>query len=727
MDLNYTGPDDGEGNGMPDFREGIGCEPNFAVTDISESDMIGLTAYRMFIHPGYTYAGLDRELWDIFAVDSVAEYLGSPSNLIQMFGSGRFPLYKGRTERYSISHVHTYEDLAGLSSPQHKAPSLFAKKIVVQGIYESDYRFAQPPLTPTLSARVGDGRVYLSWDDAADRLTREPMLRGANDFEGYKLYRSTDRYFADAEVIFDGYGNPAGKKPVFQCDLKDGRSGFADFAVFNGLAFYLGDDSGVQHYFIDENVQNGRTYYYALVAYDYGIAEFGIEKATVPPSENEAVIELDEAEEIRFVGKNVKVVTPHQPAVGYAGPSFPLEGGAEVVRRSGAIEPVVFSGSGLKVGHRYKVKFDAVTLGNLRSSTFRHRSDRLFTTTGFSVYDVGEGDVLVYREVADTSQGDNIQFGEIVGAGNPNWHFNEDGLESDVFDGLQLLIRPRTLLARLDEERTGWAVPASGGRGIRVTASVNESRFFPWDYEIRFSDQTYRGRTTVPIQVTSLDGRPVAGTRLLLGETFNYRVINTTYGDTLDLVVQDVDSSGQYDADSDYVLAGHVVTVGGNVRWAGTVLGIDFQGGTGQMPRSGDVYRVEFVRPYLETDSVLFRVQGEVEAVAGEIRAGMGKIKVVPNPYVGTNVMEPALSNPYLNQRRRLLFTHIPASCEITIFTMSGVVVDGLTVENVPEDGTVHWDMLTREGLEIAAGVYIYHVKAKETGDEFIGKFAVIK
>jgi hypothetical protein len=35
--------------------------------------------------------------------------------------------------------------------------------------------------------------------------------------------------------------------------------------------------------------------------------------------------------------------------------------------------------------------------------------------------------------------------------------------------------------------------------------------------------------------------------------------------------------------------------------------------------------------------------------------------------------------------------------------------------------------MLTREGLEIAAGVYIYHVKAKETGDEFIGKFAVIK
>ena len=43
MDLNYNGPDEGECNHRPDFIEGIGCEPNFAVTDIQESDMIGLT------------------------------------------------------------------------------------------------------------------------------------------------------------------------------------------------------------------------------------------------------------------------------------------------------------------------------------------------------------------------------------------------------------------------------------------------------------------------------------------------------------------------------------------------------------------------------------------------------------------------------------------------------------------------------------------------------------
>jgi hypothetical protein len=39
----------------------------------------------------------------------------------------------------------------------------------------------------------------------------------------------------------------------------------------------------------------------------------------------------------------------------------------------------------------------------------------------------------------------------------------------------------------------------------------------------------------------------------------------------------------------------------------------------------------------------------------------------------------------------------------------------------------VHWDMLTREGLELAAGVYLYHVKDHLTGKEKLGKIAILK
>ncbi len=73
------------------------------------------------------------------------------------------------------------------------------------------------------------------------------------------------------------------------------------------------------------------------------------------------------------------------------------------------------------------------------------------------------------------------------------------------------------------------------------------------------------------------------------------------------------------------------------------------------------------------------------------------------------------------------MFTHIPADCRIKIFTVSGVLVDEIIVNNKPENGIIHWDMLTRENLEIAAGMYIYHIGSIETGREKVGKFAVIK
>jgi hypothetical protein len=110
-----------------------------------------------------------------------------------------------------------------------------------------------------------------------------------------------------------------------------------------------------------------------------------------------------------------------------------------------------------------------------------------------------------------------------------------------------------------------------------------------------------------------------------------------------------------------------------------------------------------------------------------ELKTTMNDIKVVPNPYVATNAMEPAVSNPYLNQRRRIMFTHLPASCRIKIFTVSGVLVNELDVNNPSDNGITHWDLTTKEGLEIAAGIYIYQVRSTETGDKKIGKFAVIK
>ena len=94
-----------------------------------------------------------------------------------------------------------------------------------------------------------------------------------------------------------------------------------------------------------------------------------------------------------------------------------------------------------------------------------------------------------------------------------------------------------------------------------------------------------------------------------------------------------------------------------------------------------------------------------------------------------TNLLEESIYNTDFNQRRKLMFTHLPAQCIIEIYTVSGILVDTIEVNNALDDGVVYWDLLTNESLEVAAGMYIYYVKSlvNNSGNEKIGKFAIIK
>ena len=43
------------------------------------------------------------------------------------------------------------------------------------------------------------------------------------------------------------------------------------------------------------------------------------------------------------------------------------------------------------------------------------------------------------------------------------------------------------------------------------------------------------------------------------------------------------------------------------------------------------------------------------------------------------------------------------------------------------DNGNYHWDLKNAHGKNVAPGLYIYRVVEKETGLDFIGKFAVVK
>ena len=722
-ELNYVLPDEGECNHMPDYLEGVGCEPNFNETDVSESDMIGLTAFRMYPIPSHAPSNTtqwfknDQAMWEVISVDSLEEYLDIVSNLVEVFASASFPLYQGRVERISMSELHSYDPLAGLESDEHSAPALYELKRIVQVIYEKDYRFAQPPKMPTLTATAGDGEVILTWDDIADTRTRDPFVGNVNDFEGYKVYRATDRYMSDAEVITDGYGTPTFMLPIFQCDLIDDISGFTDFGLVNGIAYNLGYDTGITHVFRDNTVQNGRTYYYAVVAYDYGAPDIG---PGISPSENNVVIQLDEAENVESIGKNVAIVIPHQPAAGYIPPEISTEENPNLIG-TGTVQPEILARGSLKPGHEYMMTFGIDTLGQVSG----YDNGILYATNKFSVYDVSDSTILVYQEDSTKFIGNHLLFRDSL----DYWTLNvEEEISSDVFDGIQVIIDPAVETADYNYSESGWLV----GNGImRITPSISEGPKMPWKYQIVFTDNdsAYVGIASTGT-VRDENGSSI-GSDKIANPAINFYVQNMFFVDSIsgqyelmDVIAQDMNNNDTFDLFEDRIFVG---APAGN-RWRATAFIIDFQLATdATYPLSGDVYQVDWDRPFFESDTIRFTVSSDDSLDTGDLSSDMKNIKVVPNPYVMTNLMEPALSNPFLNQRRRLLFTHIPATCTIKIFTISGVLVDKIIVENEPDNGIVHWDMLTREGLEIAAGMYLYHVESEVTGDEKLGKFAVIK
>lgn len=746
LDINYPGPDaDGtECNHKPDFLEGVGCEPNFAATDVSESDQLGLTSFHYTSDIERTaIIRTDESLFLYMADNQFHEFQDEPLNFMEFFASGIFPLFKGRTERVSMAELHSYDPLSGLMDDSHAAPSLFRLKEVVQVIYETDYRFAQPPLTPTLTATPSDGKILLSWDDIADTKTREEFLQNVNDFEGYKLYRATDKKMSDAEVITDGYGNPRLKKPIFQCDVINLKTGFAEFGAIDGVQYYLGEDTGIRHYYIDEDVENGKTYYYVLVAYDYGIEDIG---GGIAPSENTFSIELDESENVIDISKNVAIVRPHQYAAGYIEPIIEVSQENNTLGTNPiALEVKLYDQ--VKPNHTYRVEFNTDTVANLRTSAvIRHPLDMLFTNNGIRIYDETLNDSLVYLETPEKYSGTNIKseiFEGLGGAEYDYYGFNTDLFITGIFDGIQLSLQKPIIFGTQNTEKTGWL---KGDSDILVKVNEFESQFFPWQYTIIFTDNdsAHTTLTTRKNFINDENNQELNQFLLLDEQSFNYYVINNSKTDSsgkpilLDMIVFDENESGMYEPDSDKVIVGYPVENRGRYYWGGTVFTIKFPD-INNLPKAGDEYRVDFFRPYTLDDSFVFTTKPAVSLDEDLLKEKMDKIKVVPNPYIMTNEFEPNVSNYQLNQRRQIMFTNIPAQSSIKIFTVSGVLIDEIIVNNSisfrendwdlnsDANGTVFWDLKTKEGLGVAAGYYIFHVKSNITGDEKIGKFAIIK
>lgn len=715
--------DPGDGDGVPTTGAGTDFpgERNIDITDISESDQIGITNVQGFPSGALSLGTLsDQRLFNTYLKPGDFDTERPPPGDNDLtVSSGLFPLVAGQTERISLSI-----QLGGSDEE-----SLQARDFALQA-YQEDYQFAQAPITPTVSAVPGDGRVTLYWDsDAEDSFDQflAGLGRDPNDFEGYRIYRATDAAFLDALTITDGFGNTVLRKPIAQFDLIDEFEGFHPVDI-NGVKFYLGnnkqdpgeDGSGLAHTFVDSTVTNGIRYFYAVTAYDYGSAIDNI-----PPTETPIRIQRLPDGSIR-TGPNVIEVTPSAPVAGYERADLVdltrVEGATTSLIDYRIVDPTV-----LKPDNRYRIIFE----DTLIVATNDALPDTL-TTKNFSLIDLATGDTLLLRSTAFR---ENEEFPVFDRFGNPL--------------GFELFFFPEDFI-ELNQSASGWnsdeIFPASFDR-------FNSSGFLkglrnPADYRVEIVGPSQGMSTELQVRggrrPLTLPARPTNVNVFRIEPDGTEVPVNYAFWDLTgdDFVAQDATDPATFTADSQLGESDFIIliepqvgsTTGDEiVTWR---IGLNFTSAFSDRrdPQQGDVLTLVTRKPFLSPDAFEFTVKGpDVD----EERAGsaLDDIRVVPNPYVATNRFEPL--NPFSSGRgpRRIHFTHLPPEATVRIFTASGRLVRTLRLHEgsngtvSPDDlldGTLEWDLQTEDNLTVSYGLYIYHVEAPGIG-ETSGTFAIIK
>ena len=100
-----------------------------------------------------------------------------------------------------------------------------------------------------------------------------------------------------------------------------------------------------------------------------------------------------------------------------------------------------------------------------------------------------------------------------------------------------------------------------------------------------------------------------------------------------------------------------------------------------------------------------------------DITSGAIKITVKPNPYKRTALFDVGLEH-------KVAFNNMPDNSKLTILDVSGQIVFQQTVTN-QTSGTFFWDLFSKDGMEVANGLYIYVVEYP--GGMYRNYFAIMR
>jgi hypothetical protein len=116
-----------------------------------------------------------------------------------------------------------------------------------------------------------------------------------------------------------------------------------------------------------------------------------------------------------------------------------------------------------------------------------------------------------------------------------------------------------------------------------------------------------------------------------------------------------------------------------------------------------------------------FIVKSALANVA-DLVSGKAKVIVKPNPYKRKALFD----NATLSYDHKLTFINLPGKAKITILDVSGQIVDEINfTSSDPNNGSTFWDMFSKDGVEVASGLYIFVVEYD--GGKQVGYFSILR
>jgi hypothetical protein len=422
-----------------------------------------------------------------------------------------------------------------------------------------------------------------------------------------------------------------------------------------------------------------------VVAYDRGDAT-----KDIYPSENTRFISKDALGRIS-TDQNTVAVTPNAPVSGYV----PPPSGIAASRASGFSNAVPF----------YEILDPTRTLDKSYKIVF---NDKYYVTSGTVKDSVSIADKY---SIIDNESGALILKDQEIRSTN-----------GTVFNGARLSIDPsfQSLDSiKLDRDRSGWANNRPKNLNITVdqfrSANLSATRY-PKDYMLVFSN-TYSDSSN---RLSDVFGAGAPPAKLV-----NFRAYDITDKNNPVRVQFGFSEPSPYRRDT--ISFNDVIILsdkdGKTFSWRITFTGDS----SSNVPVGGDTLYVRITKPLSSKDSFTFTTSKPSFSLE-DAKKQLELVKAVPNPYVVSNLFEQPLPPTVRGRGERVIyFTNLPLKSRVHIYTSSGSHVRTLEHDGDLNNGTVVWDVRTKEGLDVAYGVYFYVVEIDGVSDKKTGKLAIIK